>query len=143
MLLGGLLASGPRMVVGFAVGRFLSQGDGDDARGSSDSEARLKRWSQSKIRSSRSGGRATPFIDSLHAAMLFWRTGDLARVNEFLGARGPRKSKAFCERRAGRAGDGCAGVRKTAHAGEAPESSRERQALWPGPWGYALESADL
>ena len=69
--------------------------DGDDAPGSSDSEFRLKRWGQRKIGSSGSGGGATPLIDCLHAAMLLWKKGDLARVNEFLDAQGLRKSEVF------------------------------------------------
>ena len=69
--------------------------DGDDAPGNSDSEFRLKRWNGRKVRSSGSGGGATPLIDSLHAAMFLWRKGDLARVNEFLDARGLRKSEVF------------------------------------------------
>ena len=154
MQVGEFLASVRRMVVGFVVGRLLSQSDGtagdldelttyyllhrhdfgmegapagavilyamscnfkdadllgrhellvrgkashgdDDAAGGSESEFRLKRWSQRKVGSSGTGGGATPLIDSLHGAMRLWRKGDLARINEFLDARGLRKSDVF------------------------------------------------
>ena len=154
MQVGEFLASVRRMVVGFVVGRLLSQSDGiagdldelttyyllhrhdfgmegapagavilyamscnfkdadllgrhdllvrgkasqgdDDASGGSDGEFRLKRWSERKVGSSGTGGGATPLIDSLHGAMRLWRKGDLARVNDFLGARGLRKSEVF------------------------------------------------
>ena len=154
MRVGEFLASVRRMVVGFVVGRLLSQSDGtagdldelttyyllhrhdfgmdgapagavilyamscnfkdadllgrhdllargkagqgdDDAGGGSEGEFRLKRWSQRKVGSSGTGGGATPLIDSLHGAMRLWRKGDLARINEFLDARGLRKSDVF------------------------------------------------
>ena len=72
--------------------------DDDDASGGSDSEFRLKRWNQRKVaglgRASATGG--TPaLIDSLHGVMRLWRKGDLGQVNEFLDARGLRKSEVF------------------------------------------------
>ena len=149
MHVGEFLASVRRMVVGFVVGRLLSDGGGaagdldelttyyllhrhdfgmdgaptgavilyalscnfkdadllvrgkakqggdDDASGGSDSEFRLKRWNQRKVGSSGAGGGATPLIDSLHAAMRLWKKGDLARVNQYLDARGLGKSEVF------------------------------------------------
>ena len=72
--------------------------DDDDGSGASDSEFRLKRWNQRKVaglgRAGATGG--TPaLIDSLHGVMRLWRKGDLGRVNEFLDARGLRKSEVF------------------------------------------------
>ena len=72
--------------------------DDDDSSGASDSEFRLKRWNQRKVagleRAGATGG--TPaLIDSLHGVMRLWRKGDLGRVNEFLDARGLRKSEVF------------------------------------------------
>lgn len=72
--------------------------DGDDASGASDSEFRLKRWNQRKVpglgRAEATGG-APALIDSLHGVMRLWKKGDLGRVNEFLDARGLRKSEVF------------------------------------------------
>ncbi len=154
MQVGEFLASVRRMVVGFVVGRLLSQSDGtagdldelttyyllhrhdfgmdgapagavilyamscnfkdadllgrydllvrgkasqgdEDAAGGSDSEFRLKRWSRRKAGSGGTDGEVTPLIDSLHGTMRLWRKGDLAQVNEFLDARGLRKSEVF------------------------------------------------
>ena len=72
--------------------------DDDDASGASDSEFRLKRWNQRKVAGlGRAGATgATPaLIDSLHRVMRLWRKGDLGGVNEFLDARGLRKSEVF------------------------------------------------
>ena len=72
--------------------------DDDDASGASDSEFRLKRWNQRKVAGlGRAGATAgTPaLIDSLHGVMRLWRKGDLGGVNEFLDARGLRKSEVF------------------------------------------------
>ncbi len=71
-----------------------SRGD-DDSAGGSDSEFRLKRWSQRKVGAGGTGGGTAPLIDSLHRTMRLWRRGDLARVNEFLDTRGLRKSEVF------------------------------------------------
>ena len=68
---------------------------GDDSTAGSASEFRLKRWDQRKVGSSQTDGGATPLIDGLHAAMLLWRKGDLGQVNEYLDARGLRKSEVF------------------------------------------------
>ncbi|MDE0258538.1 MAG: DUF1156 domain-containing protein [Gammaproteobacteria bacterium] len=154
MQVGEFLSSVRRMVVGFVVGRLLSQGGGavgdldelttyyllhrhdfgmdgapagavilyalscnfkdadllgrydllvrgkakqggDDSTAGSASEFRLKRWDQRKVGSSQTDGGATPLIDGLHAAMLLWRKGDLGQVNEYLDARGLRKSEVF------------------------------------------------
>ena len=70
-------------------------GGDNDASGDSNSEFRLKRWSQRKVELPGAAGRPVPLIDSLHAAMKLWTKGDLAQVNEFLDARGLRKSGVF------------------------------------------------
>ena len=154
MQVGEFLASVRRMVVGFVVGRLLSDGGGaagdldelttyyllhrhdfgmdgapagavilyamscnfkdadllgrhdllvrgkasrgdDDSVAGSDSEFRLKRWSQRRVGESGMAGGTAPLIDSLHRTMRLWRKGDLAQVNGFLDTRGLRKSEVF------------------------------------------------
>ena len=71
------------------------QGGGGNAPEDSDSEFRLKHWNQRKVGSSGAGEGATSLIDSLHATMRLWRKGDPVRVDEFLDARGLRRSEVF------------------------------------------------
>ena len=72
------------------VPRKAKQGN-EDAAGRGDSEFRMKRWSQRKVRSSRAGGEAPPLLDSFRVAL---EEGDAARV-DFADVRGLYESDLF------------------------------------------------
>ena len=70
----------------------------DRESGVSNSEYRLKRWSERKFTGrgqSHTSGGAAPLIDSLHLIMRLWMKGDLAQINTVLDARGLWKSGVF------------------------------------------------
>ena len=43
------------------------------------------------------GGRPSPLIDQIHKLMLLWQAGDVIHVNEYLDARGLRRSRIFVQ----------------------------------------------
>ena len=82
-----------------------SNDEGDDE--SEDSGAsggggkfRLKAWSARKHRSlgqETASGRAIPLVDQVHKLMQLWVAGDVVKVNDYLDARGLRRSQVFAQ----------------------------------------------
>ncbi|MGE0825937.1 MAG: DUF559 domain-containing protein [Candidatus Binatia bacterium] len=60
--------------------------------------AKLKPWNQRHRKSigyEAPGGRPVPLIDQIHRLMHLWKAGDVVKVNEYLDARGLRRSALF------------------------------------------------
>lgn len=78
------------------------EGDGDaaDAEESGGGKFKLKAWNARKHRSlgvELPSGRAIPMIDQVHKLMQLWEAGDMVKVNDYLDARGLRRSGVFAQ----------------------------------------------
>jgi putative DNA methylase len=75
--------------------------DGEDASASGGGgKFKLKAWNTRKQRSlglETPSGRAIPLIDQVHKLMQLWVAGDVVKVNEYLDARGLRRSQVFAQ----------------------------------------------
>ena len=72
--------------------------DGADSPQLSGSQARLKAWNRrhgTRLGQPASNGAPPALIDSIHKVMQIWKTGDQARVNDYLGDRGLWKHELF------------------------------------------------
>jgi len=77
--------------------------DGDvepdsEAEEESGNKVKLKPWAQRKSKSlgyETPGGRPVPLIDRIHRMMHLWKTGDLAKVDEYLDENGLRRQELF------------------------------------------------
>jgi len=77
--------------------------DGDvepdsEAEEESGNKVKLKPWAQRKSKSlghETSSGRPVPLIDRIHRMMHLWKTGDLAKVDEYLDENGLRRQELF------------------------------------------------
>ena len=74
----------------------LEEGSEEEEEGSR-STVRLKSWKTRKKKSMGYdvGGHPAPLIDQVHRIMLLWKEGDVAKVDEYMNARGLRESKLF------------------------------------------------
>jgi hypothetical protein len=83
------------------AGDEAGEGDaGDDESTGSGSKVRLRPWNQRKGKSlgyEGPSGRATPLIDQVHRLMHLWRAGDEVKVNDYLDARGLKRSALFAQ----------------------------------------------
>jgi adenine-specific DNA methylase len=71
--------------------------DGEPEEGTG-SKVKLKAWHQRKRKSlghEAPGGRPVPLIDQVHRLMHLWKTGEVVKVDEYLDAKGLRKSALF------------------------------------------------
>jgi putative DNA methylase len=71
---------------------------GDEPEEGSGSKVKLKPWNQRKGKQlgyESPGGRPAPLIDQLHQLMHLWKAGDVAKVEEYLDARGLRRNALF------------------------------------------------
>jgi hypothetical protein len=82
----------------------VDEDDGDDDGSSSESSGggkfKLKTWSTRKGRSlglETPTGRTIPLIDQVHKLMQLWVAGDVVKVNDYLDARGLRRSQVFAQ----------------------------------------------
>ncbi len=82
--------------------RAATDGDEDEAEGggggSSGNAVRLKPWEQRTRKSlgyDAPAGQPVPLIDQVHRLMHLWKTGEVAKVNEYLDARGLRRNALF------------------------------------------------
>jgi putative DNA methylase len=75
--------------------------DADDGGASGGAgKFKLKAWNTRKQRSlglETPNGRAIPLIDQVHKLMQLWVVGDVVKVNEYLDARGLRRSQVFAQ----------------------------------------------
>lgn len=75
--------------------------DGDDSGSSGGGgKFKLKAWNARKHRSlglETASGRPIPLIDQVHKLMQLWIAGDVVKVNEYLDARGLRRSQVFAQ----------------------------------------------
>jgi putative DNA methylase len=80
-------------------------GDADEDGGDSGSSGgggkfKLKAWNARKHRSLGSetaSGRTIPLVDQVHKLMQLWVAGDVVKVNDYLDARGLRRSQVFAQ----------------------------------------------
>ena len=73
--------------------------DEDEAAGGGD-KFRLKAWNARKHRSlglETASGRTIPLVDQVHKLMQLWVAGDVVKVNDYLDARGLRRSQVFAQ----------------------------------------------
>jgi adenine-specific DNA methylase len=71
---------------------------GDEPEEGSGSKVKLKPWNQRKGKQlgyESPGGRPAPLIDQVHRLMHLWKAGDVAKVDEYLDARGLRRNALF------------------------------------------------
>ncbi|MEW6167943.1 MAG: DUF1156 domain-containing protein [Pseudomonadota bacterium] len=78
--------------------------EGDEAEDSGASSGggkfKLKAWSARKHRSlglETASGRTIPLVDQVHKLMQLWVAGDVVKVNDYLDARGLRRSQVFAQ----------------------------------------------
>lgn len=78
--------------------------EGDEAEDSGASggggKFKLKAWSARKHRSlglETASGRTIPLVDQVHKLMQLWVAGDVVKVNDYLDARGLRRSQVFAQ----------------------------------------------
>ena len=95
-------------LIGFAKGKSADEADDEESDGEtvtdadieedSGSKVKLKTWTQRKGRSlgyEAPGGRPVPLIDRVHRLMHLWKTGELAKVDEYLDDNGLRRQELF------------------------------------------------
>jgi adenine-specific DNA methylase len=74
--------------------------DGSSSESSGGGKFKLKAWSARKGRSlglETPSGRAIPLVDQVHKLMQLWVAGDVVKVNDYLDARGLRRSQVFAQ----------------------------------------------
>lgn len=75
--------------------------DGEDASASGGGgKFKLKAWNARKHRSlglETASGRTIPLVDQVHKLMQLWVAGDVVKVNDYLDARGLRRSQVFAQ----------------------------------------------
>lgn len=75
--------------------------DGDDSGSSGGGgKFKLKAWAARKHRSlglETASGRTIPLVDQVHKLMQLWVAGDVVKVNDYLDARGLRRSQVFAQ----------------------------------------------
>ncbi len=73
------------------------EGEAESAESGSGSKVRLKTWRQRTRRNlgEDAADRPAPLIDQAHRLMHLWKAGDVARVNDYLDARGLRRNALF------------------------------------------------
>ncbi|MBS0160918.1 MAG: DUF1156 domain-containing protein, partial [Nitrospira sp.] len=78
-----------------------ADGDDEDAGTSGGGgKFKLKTWSARKHRSlglETTSGRTIPLVDQVHKLMQLWVAGDVVKVNDYLDARGLRRSQVFAQ----------------------------------------------
>lgn len=78
-----------------------ADGDGEDSGASGGGgKFKLKAWSARKHRSlgvETTSGRTIPLVDQIHKLMQLWVAGDVVKVNDYLDARGLRRSQVFAQ----------------------------------------------
>lgn len=77
-----------------------SDDEDDDSSATGGGKFKLKAWNARKHRSlglETASGRAIPLIDQAHKLMQLWIAGDVAKVNDYLDARGLRRSQMFAQ----------------------------------------------
>ena len=76
-------------------------GDGEDSGSSGGGgKFKLKAWNARKHRSlglETASGRTIPLVDQVHKLMQLWVAGDVVKVNDYLDARGLRRSQVFAQ----------------------------------------------
>ena len=94
---------------GLAAAAAEDDGDADDESEEADPDAepeegtgstvKLRSWNHRKRKSIGydEEGRPAPLIDQVHRLMLLWKLGDVAKVDDYLDARGLRKNALFLQ----------------------------------------------
>lgn len=74
--------------------------DGDNSGSSGGGKFRLKAWNARKHRAlgmETASGRTIPLVDQVHKLMQLWVAGEVVKVNDYLDARGLRRSQVFAQ----------------------------------------------
>jgi len=95
-------------LIGFTKGKSSDEADDEESDAETDADAdveedsgskvKLKTWIQRKGRSlgyDSPGGKPIPLIDRVHRLMHLWKTGELAKVDEYLDDNGLRRQELF------------------------------------------------